>query len=617
MQAIHLLPARLSAMLRLLLICMGLSLIGLNIQAESTPSQDSSRANASSDFFNGSNKTLPANNSSALKNTANFLGTQSDFLPVDQAYVFTATIENNTLVLHWEIAPDYYLYRERFTYKHGEAILAPEYSDALLKYDELFERETLLHFNEAYARIPLSQLEDNQTLTISYQGCAAAGLCYPPERRHLNIDKATQTVAIVKAPISKSTTNNAAQENPSSAASFTWWYAAFFALLGGIILNIMPCVFPVLSIKILALTQTDRAHLPKHGIAYTAGVLASFAILAFVLIGLKATGNALGWGFQLQSPPAIALLFLLFLVMGLALSGAINLGSNLMGLGDKFTRETGVKSSFATGVLAAVVASPCTAPFMGAAIGYAITQSIGITLLVFLALGFGMALPLLLLCLFPQWLALLPKPGRWMETAKELFAFPLYLSAIWLLWVYGRQTDVSAMSLLLIAGLAVAFGLWLLSRHVSSKAKWLLNILTLACFVFAIVTAFNTKTGASVKKADGFWQEYSSATLAELRAKGTPVFINLTADWCITCLANEKAVLNLEETKDLFNSQNIVALKGDWTNVNPEITQLLEEYGRSGIPLYLWFPANHEGKGIILPQILTKSSLYEKIKANN
>lgn len=564
------------------------------------------------DIFKTSSPDLPTSTLATPErsNTSQTLfASQPTFLPVNEAYKFSASVENNLLILHWNIAPEYYLYQERFTFYQGATQFSPRYSDAILKYDELFERETLLHYESARIEIDLTDISETENFIISYQGCADAGLCYPPESRHLQIDKAANTVKIVSSALAP--TLKATEEQSTSSARMSLWYAAFFALLGGIILNIMPCVFPVLSIKILQLTHTSPSKMPIHGLAYTAGILLTFGGLACALIALKATGASLGWGFQLQSPPVIALLFFLFLLMGFALSGVITIGSQWMGAGDKLTRGTNLRASFFTGTLAAVVASPCTAPFMGAAIGYALTQSSWVTLVVFLALGFGMALPMLLLCLFPRWLNMLPKPGAWMETVKEFLAFPLYLSAIWLLWVYGRQTDMSAVAVVLMAVLAIVFLIWIGKRSQGKAAtSFVLALLTLGIVSFA---SFHQTTVIKSQETSGFWQPYSRALLDQHIKSNTPVFVNLTADWCITCLANEKAALELDDTEARFAQHGIVALKGDWTNTDPEITELLAEYGRSGVPLYLWYPAGKGTQAIILPQILTKNSLFERL----
>ncbi|HEY8939536.1 MAG TPA: thioredoxin family protein, partial [Cellvibrio sp.] len=390
--------------------------------------------------------------------------------------------------------------------------------------------------------------------------------------------------------------------------------AILLAILGGTILNLMPCVFPVLSIKVMSLAAADRARLALHGWVYTLGIIACFVGFAIALLIARKGGEAIGWGFQLQSPGLIAALAYLFFVMGLSMSGLINFGTSLMGAGQGLTQKSGLSGSFFTGVLAAVVASPCTAPFMGTALGFALTQPAYVCIAVFAALGLGMALPLLLLCYLPALAQRLPKPGVWMDNLKQFLAFPLYLSAIWLLWVYGRQTSVNSMAALAAGAVLIAFGFWLLGRDASGIWQWIRRALIALSLIAAISIPFKTRDQNQLVENNGRWQAYSPALVAELRAQGRPVFINLTADWCLTCLANERIALHTEAVEKTFDELNVATIKGDWTNTDPEITELLQEYGRSGVPLYLWFPANHTGKADILPQLLTKDLLINTLK---
>jgi thiol:disulfide interchange protein len=308
----------------------------------------------------------------------------------------------------------------------------------------------------------------------------------------------------------------------------------------------------------------------------------------------------------------IAALAYLFFVMGLSMSGLIHFGTSLMGAGQQLTEKSGLSGSFFTGVLAAVVASPCTAPFMGTALGFALTQPLFVCILVFAALGFGMALPLLFLCYVPALAARLPRPGAWMDNLKQFLAFPLYLSAIWLLWVYGRQTNVNQMAVLCSGAVAIAFGCWLLGRSAEGAWLWIKRVSVLASLVAAVYLAVPQNNSANKSR----WQVYSPELLQSLRAEGRPVFVNLTADWCLTCLANERVALHTETLEKAFDEMNVATLKGDWTNADPEITVLLQEYERSGVPLYLWFPANHQGKATVLPQLLTADLVIGAMKGN-
>lgn len=391
--------------------------------------------------------------------------------------------------------------------------------------------------------------------------------------------------------------------------------AALLALLGGIVLNLMPCVFPVLSIKILALVRhagEGRARMRRHGFAYTLGVLLSFGILAAILLGLRAAGAQIGWGFQLQMPLVVALLAYLLFVMGLSLSGVFHIGGRFAGIGDGLARRGGYQGSFFTGILAAVVATPCTAPFMGAAVGFALTQPAIIGIAVFLALGLGLSLPFLALTLVPQLAERLPRPGPWMERVKQALAFPLYATVAWLIWVLSQQVGQTGLlaALLGLVLLAAAAWSWNLPGRWATVAAAIAIIAT--GLALAGVTRDPVQGGAQVAQinSNSSSQAFSRQKLATLLAEKRPVFVNMTAAWCITCMVNERTALGTESVQAAFRDRNIVYLKGDWTNQDPEITAVLEQHGRSGVPLYLYY-AN--GQSIVLPQILTPAIVLQHL----
>ncbi len=540
---------------------------------------------------------------------ANLLATQDDFLPVEQAFRLDTRLDGQTLVLDWWVAPGYYLYQERFVFRVEPPFpLEPLFEAGITKYDEFFEKDMTVFYDRALIKLPLPGDATAFHLYIESQGCADAGLCYPPYSQAVFIDPGTgeaRVVAVDDVPAREST--HATTESSPLARQLLLNLG--FALIAGIILNAMPCVFPVLSIKIISLTQADRTRLPLHGWAYTLGVVGSFLLFAIVLLVARTSGEALGWGFQLQSPWLVTGLVYLFFVMGLSLSGLVNLGTSWMGAGQQLTQQSGLGGSFFTGVLAAVVASPCTAPFMGVALGFALTQPAAVSLGVFGALGLGMALPLLLLCHYPALAHRLPRPGPWMDNLKQFLAFPLYLSALWLLWVLGRQTSVDALIAVSCGLLALALGFWLLSRPARGWLRWPRLLLLLACWITALWLPLQNLD----QRPDERWQSYSPERLQELRAQGRPVFVNLTADWCLTCLANERLTLSTADVEAAFDQAGVATLKGDWTNSDPRITALLQEYGRSGVPLYLWFPPGHQGKAEILPQILNRSLVIDRV----
>ncbi len=398
--------------------------------------------------------------------------------------------------------------------------------------------------------------------------------------------------------------------------------AALAALVGGLILNLMPCVFPVLSIKVLGLIKhagQSPMHVRMHGLSYTAGVLATFLALAGVLLAVRAAGAEVGWGFQLQSPVIVALLAYVLFAMGLSLSGVYHFGGTLQGLGSSLAQRAGFSGSFFAGVLAVVVATPCTAPFMGSAIGFAMTQPAVVGLIVFLALGLGLALPLLILTLAPHLVAWLPRPGAWMETLKQALAFPIYATVAWLVWVLGQQVGPTGLfaalfGLVLIGLAAWSFSVWQTAGSTGRRVAASVAIASLAAAGIAIAGLEQDRAapaGTAQTASTSGIEAFSQRRLDELRATNRPVFVNLTAAWCITCLVNERAVLATDAVKAAFAGKNIAYLKGDWTNRNPEITRILERHGRSGVPLYLLYAGN--GEPVVLPQILTAAIVLGEI----
>lgn len=400
----------------------------------------------------------------------------------------------------------------------------------------------------------------------------------------------------------------------------------FFALAGGLILNLMPCVFPVLSLKVLSLASKGQSAVSEqrlHGVAYTAGIIVTFMLLASILIALRAGGEAVGWAFQLQSPWFVSLLIFLFFSFGLSLSGVFEFGTSFMGLGNNLASKSGYKGSFFTGVLATAVASPCTAPFMGAALGFALSQSWLVAMVVFFFLGLGMALPFLVLSFSPALMKFMPKPGAWMNTFKEFMAFPMYATVLWLLWVLGNQVGVNGMAIVVGACILLAFGLWLLQKRTVVGPFWRNANAVMA--TIAIVIAFYSLQSPMLESrpmtqsyAGGGDDEYmvanyeafGTARFEELQAEGKPVFINMTAAWCITCLANEQTTLSSDRVIQAMTDQGITYLKGDWTNQDPEISRVLDAFNRPSVPLYVFYPGAGK-EPVILPQILTPSIVVD------
>ncbi len=407
-----------------------------------------------------------------------------------------------------------------------------------------------------------------------------------------------------------------------SLNKITWLSAILFAVLGGLILNLMPCVFPILSMKALSLVKMNEKENKMarlHGIAYTLGVVLSFIAVGVILMILKEAGTVIGWGFQLQNPVVIAVLAYLLFAIGLNLIGFFEFGFGLNGnIGNKLTQGKSLSSSFFTGTLATIVATPCTAPFMGVAMGFALIQPPLIGISVFAALGFGLALPYLILSCVPYFRKALPKPGAWMNIFRQFLAFPMFASSIWLIWVLSQQSGSYGVLLVLLGMLAIAFCVWLSHLKSRGTAKNLTTMLLALFLLLPFFSLFYIKTTIEEKEhIYSFGMQFSQEKLSELLLKDDPVFVEMTAAWCITCKANHALAIDIESTRQLFKEQNVQYLIGDWTNKDDKITEYLSKFGRNGVPLYIFYPKRDKQTGkrpdpIVLPQILTPA-IIDKI----
>jgi thiol:disulfide interchange protein DsbD len=390
-----------------------------------------------------------------------------------------------------------------------------------------------------------------------------------------------------------------------------------FALIGGLLLNIMPCVFPILSLKALQIVQSAAqapAAVRANGVAFTLGVLISFALIAALLLLLRASGEAIGWGFQLQSPAFVLILAWLLFAMGLMFSGLWSFGESFMGMGQQLTTRSGKTGAFFTGVLAVIVATPCTAPFMGSALGYALSQSSATAMLVFIVLGFGMALPWLLISFWPGLSSWLPKPGAWMELTKQILAFPLYATVAWLLWVLSQQVDQTSLLVALMSLVLLSFLLWGWQQlRTTTRPVYKIGLLLLLIASLATTLIQQQASTTSNNQTQGNWEVYDPVRLNELRDNGQAVLVNFTAAWCITCLVNEKVAISQPAVQKQLQEKNVVYVKADWTNKDPRITEMLSQYGRSGVPLYLLYPGNGQ-EAIVLPNILTEGILTDALQ---
>jgi thiol:disulfide interchange protein DsbD len=427
----------------------------------------------------------------------------------------------------------------------------------------------------------------------------------------------------------------AATTAPSSGGGLSLPWALLFAFAGGLLLNLMPCVFPVISVKILGFVEQaggDDRVVRRHGLLFGAGVLVSMWALAGALLAVRAAGSQVGWGFQLQSPTFVALMTLLFFGIGLNLLGVFEVGTRLMSLGGRLQTSTasdGNVGAFMTGILATVVATPCTAPFMGAALGVALTLSTLGSLLIFTALGVGMALPYVGLSMAPRLLDRLPEPGAWMETLKQFFAFPMFATAVWLIWVFGQQTGNSGVAMLLFGLVLLGMAAWVahrwsdptLSRTVTLLTRGAAIVMVAGAVGAAVIgassgTAAASSAGASTSgegaapeaesaAAEAAWTPYSSRRVDSLRAAGQAVFVDFTAAWCLTCQVNKRTVLNTDAVQEAFADRDVALLRADWTNRDSEITRALESHGRSGVPVYVLY-AGDGSEPTLLPEVLTQ-----------
>ncbi|PPJ43080.1 MULTISPECIES: protein-disulfide reductase DsbD [unclassified Pseudoxanthomonas] len=580
-------------------------------------------------------------------------GTDALPMPAEQAFAFEAiAFDGNQLLLRFTPARGYYVYRDRTSMAlegaSGVSLQAPHWPKGVAHHDEHFGDVTV-YFDQAEVPVPLKRDRANAlnaTLRVTFQGCQTDGICYPPMTRRVKLAIPAGTVTPADAVVSEApavvapvatpadtpaettteeapttTTNVERTRPPKNVVANTKGYGSIslltafaFALLGGLVLNLMPCVLPILSLKALSLAESGRGgNDARHrALWYTAGVLVSFIAVGAIAIALRYAGQALGWGFQLQQPWVVGVLAYIMFAVGLSLSGVFTVGHRLAGAGHGLATRSGPAGDFFTGVLAVVVASPCTAPFMGVALAYAFTAPGVLGLLVFAVLGLGLALPFLLIGFVPALANRLPRPGVWMETLKQVLAFPMYLTAAWLLWVLGNQRGVDAIGLALAGLVVLTLGLWWWQRlqlRAAPLQRVLAGLLVVASVLPLVVAHRMPKASTLTPRSDDH-VAYSAEALGSLRAEGRIVFVDMTADWCVTCKANEKAVLNTSAFRDLLTAHDAVMMTGDWTNVDPAITAFLEEHGAVGVPLYVMYPRGG-GAGEVLPTVLTQDGMRQ------
>jgi thiol:disulfide interchange protein DsbD len=428
----------------------------------------------------------------------------------------------------------------------------------------------------------------------------------------------------ISAPVSPST-----QAVATTGDVTALWQALLFALLGGMILNLMPCVLPVLSLKVLSFVKQagDGNRALGHGLLFTGGVLVSFWALAGVLLLLQAGGEQLGWGFQLQSPAFLIVLSGFMFLFGLNLFGVFEVGNSLTGLGSGSASQGGGTGSFIAGVTATIVATPCTAPFMGSALGFSLSQPWWAALTIFTFLGLGMAAPYVVLSAWPALLRFVPKPGAWMETLKQALGFILMATVIWLAWVLSLQTGSKGVLILMAVLLVLGIAGWVLgrftnlsrstvSRRIGYAAAALLIVGSVGLGISSVDSASGVANAASTNDSD-LWQTFSPDRVTELRAEGRPVFIDFTAAWCLSCQVNKRVALRTPTVEDRFQEARVVPMVADWTSRDEIITRALAEFGRNSVPLYVLYPAGIDSEPVILPEILTEGIVLEALEDLN
>ena len=540
-------------------------------------------------------------------------------LPAEQAFRFEALAQDpHHLLLRWTMPPGYYLYRDHTTLNLRDAAdlrLGPPAWPAGVRHQDPQFGEVTVYFDQVEVPVAIEGDPGDRrqvTLEASFQGCQQGGLCYPLMTRPVQLELTGGTLAADPA-AQLATPLPPAEEAPGPLRT-SLLAALALALGGGLILNLMPCVLPVLSIKAVGLLESggSSASRRSHALFYTAGVLCSFLALGLGILALRTAGHALGWGTQLQQPVVVGVLACVMLAVGLSMSGVVQVGTSLGNTGAGLARRAGPAGDFFTGVLAVVVASPCTAPFMGGALAYAFTAPGLSAMLVFLALGVGLALPFLAIGFVPALARLLPRPGRWMETLKQVLAFPMYLTAAWLVWVLANQRGADAVGLVLVAMVLLAMTLWWFERSRSRGAISKLAVAVLAVATLVPMSLLSRVPPPAAARAAAGTVPYSAPKLAALRAAGTPVFVDMTADWCVTCKANEHAVLDTRRFRDLLQRTGAVYMQGDWTDVDPAISAFLAQYHSPGVPLYVVFPRDG-GPGRQLSTVLTAAMVEQAL----
>jgi len=515
---------------------------------------------------------------------------QPTFLPIEEAFTVSIARSSTQLYVVWNSQPTYYIYQRSLEYHIADQPQPINYvTQPIEKFDLEFDETLKVFFGQLETTIPISNATKG-TIALSFQGCTEKGLCYIPTTWYFDLNNLN----------TNSSGESSAFEANQPFSLTTFFIMALLAFLGGIVLNVMPCVFPILSIK--AIEFLDAKQPKAMGWNYSAGVIVSMLVLASILLMLRNIGGSNnGWGFQMQYPQVTVLLYTLFFAMACMLLDLYHFTTRFQNIGN--TKQL---SSFGTGMLAVIIASPCTAPFMASALGFAFTQPSYVAIIIFIFLGFGLAFPILLLSHFPNLKNKLPKAGGWMNDFKNFMALPLFLTCIWLLWVLYYQLQFESVLLIIIASLFAIFGFIMLQKRYFKMGA--LTLLVAVVMVFFVAVSKQP----SKQQNDNFTLEYFD----ELAAKQQPFFINVTAKWCITCKVNEQVVFNTDAFQEVLQNYGIDYIVLDVTTPDSEVERLLKSFQHPGVPLYLWKPKNTD-EVTALPQLLNLADTINLIKTTS
>lgn len=517
-------------------------------------------------------------------------------LPVEQAFSVAVQRDGDQARVTWTPQEGYYLYKKSLKVVDNGTTLPLSLPSGQSKEDPNFGVVEVYH-----TAVVGTSASNSPSLEVHYQGCAEAGVCYPPQTVTLSLEtpqeNTTETVL-----------------SPQEFNPWTLWAALGLAFLGGLILNLMPCVLPILSLKVVGLAHSGESlsRARSHGLWYTAGVMVSFLAVGGLVLGLRAAGQAVGWGFQLQHPLFVAALFYIMLLVGLSMSNVFTLNASI-GKWAQLGQKDGAVGDFFTGVLACVVASPCVAPFMGSALAFALTAQWWMGLSVFVALGLGLAAPFLLIGFVPHLARWLPKPGAWMDTLKKVLAVPMYLTAAWLAWIVGQQRGGWAVGGLVVGAVILGMGLYGYERvrwTDQTGRKYLAGGVVALALIPLVFVAQLPVLPQQLFHGNVAAVAFDPDVLKQLRKEHKTVLVNITADWCVTCKTNEHNVFNSKDFSRLVNANNVVYMVGDWTNPDPQISAFLDQQKAVGVPLYQVYT---DGKVETLPNVLTTSRLRQSI----